>query len=62
MKLYDIDRNITAPFAARQVTQFSQVKHTPLDGYVRRPDWVPSKWTPARPGADDHKQFKSRGV
>lgn len=25
-------------------------------------DWVPPKWEPARPGADDHKQFKSRGI
>jgi hypothetical protein len=62
MKLYDIDRTLTAPFAVRHVTQFSQVKHTPLQAKERRPDWQPPKWTPARPGADDHKLWKSRGV
>lgn len=62
MKLYEIDRTLTAPFAVRHVTQFAKAKHQPLEGYVRRPDWKPAPWVPARPGADDHKQYKSRGV
>jgi hypothetical protein len=61
-KLYEINRSKAAPFMGRHVTEFAQAKHTPLQGYVRRPDWNPPKWTPARPGADDHKQFKSKGV
>jgi hypothetical protein len=61
-KLKAIDKSVNAPFGQKYVTQFSTVKHTPLQGYVRQPDWNPPKWTPARPGADDHKQWKSRGV
>jgi hypothetical protein len=61
-KLKDIDRSVTAPFGQRYVTQFSSAKHTPLQPAERRPDWVPPEWKPARPGADDHKQFKSLGV
>lgn len=29
---------------------------------TKRPPWVPPKWEPVRPGADDHKQFQSRGT
>jgi hypothetical protein len=26
------------------------------------PVWVPPKWESVRPGADDHKRFRSRGI
>lgn len=29
---------------------------------LQRPKWTPPAWTPARPEADDHKQFKSFGT
>lgn len=29
---------------------------------MRRPTWEPPAWTPDRPGADDHKKFKSFGT
>ena len=29
---------------------------------IHRPTWTPPAWTPARPGADDHKAYGSRGI
>lgn len=34
----------------------------PENSVMRRPVWAPEPWVPARPGADDHKQFASRGI
>lgn len=61
-KLTNAIRTSTNPFGQKYVTQFASVKHTPLQVHERRPDWVPPKWEPARPGADDHKQWKSKGT
>ena len=32
------------------------------NAFLDRPVWVPPPWVPARPGADDHKQYASRGI
>lgn len=48
--------------AADRITAYSQAQPSKIRAAPRRPDWVPPAWTPTRPGADDHKQFKSRGI
>jgi hypothetical protein len=51
------------PFVPAPVTEFARAKHTPLhEASVHlRPVWDPKPWVPARPGAEDHKKFKSKG-
>lgn len=34
----------------------------PEQSVMRRPKWTPEPWTPARPGADDHKVYGSKGI
>jgi hypothetical protein len=60
----DIQRRADAPFTPKPVTAYAQPRHTPIvDGSLQnRPVWVPKPWVPARPGAEDHKKFKSLGV
>jgi hypothetical protein len=57
------DQPVRHPFRpVPPVTPYQRAQHNPLDAQPRRPDWQPPKWEPVRPGADDHKQWKSRGV
>jgi hypothetical protein len=46
------------------VTPFAVARHLPQDNPTlgKRPTWKPEPWLPARPGADDHKQYKSKGL
>lgn len=62
-KLKDIDKT-------NQITAFSRVgpKIPKIDekakvmSKMKQDVWKPPAWEPARPGADDHKQFKSKGM
>jgi hypothetical protein len=62
--LKPIKRSDAQPFTPKPVTAYAQPRHTPIvDGSLQnRPVWVPKPWVPARPGAEDHKKFKSLGV
>jgi hypothetical protein len=47
----------------KAVTPYCVPAHVPIQSNVLRdrPVWVPPKWEPARPGADDHQKIESRG-
>lgn len=49
-----------------QPTAYLRATPTPMNedqrDVMRRPAWVPEPWVPVRPGADDHKQYKSFGT
>lgn len=52
---------------ARQQSEYLLAKPSDIsvsqeNSVMRRPTWAPEPWVPARPGADDHKQFASRGI
>lgn len=40
----------------------SQISVSHENSVMRRPTWTPDPWIPARPGADDHKLYASRGI
>ncbi len=62
-KLKDIDTTNQISEHSRVGPKIPKLNETViLERKMRGENWVPPKWEPARPGADDHKQFKSRGV
>lgn len=57
-------KHLTAQPAKQQATYLKAVPSGTSDhrDVIQRPTWVPPEWKPCRPGADDHKQFKSFGT
>lgn len=61
-KLKDIDYDSQFPTYTRAGPPVPKLNTKALvEEKMRAPDYVPPKWEPARPGADDHKKYKTRG-
>lgn len=62
-KLNDIDYQLQFPTYTRATPRIPKVdEKKKLERTMRAPDYVPPKWTPDRPEANDHLKYKSRGT
>lgn len=52
--------SVRAP--VRRAPPAGPVTPPPRRNVLHGPAWQPPRWEPARPGADDHRQYATRGV